>query len=82
MQLSVRENTSVEILLGCGAQVLIFCQDLLVESVDILELFVGGLVVSVDFVFHLTLQGGQRNASHDVEEHRAAKMLVSAKVFM
>lgn len=57
MQYSVGEDANLKVFL-CGiAQVLIFSQDLLEKFADPSEMFIWGLVASVNLVLHLGLSG-------------------------
>lgn len=68
MHLTIHKNAGVKVLLRVIAEPFILSQDPLEHRVDGLETFVGGVLVSVDFVFHGAVAGGSRNASHHVEE--------------
>ena len=79
MQFAVCENAGIEILLSPVAQVFVFSKDLLEQLVDVFELIVWCLVMSVYFIFHLGLRGADRDASLNVEEHRAARRSANIK---
>lgn len=62
MEFSVHEYSSIQIQLRCIAELLVFLQDLPVESVDRLEILVCGVLMAVDFI--LNLAGCGRDWEH------------------
>lgn len=68
MEFAVDKDTSVQVLLRRIAEIFVFFEDLLKAVTDLVEVFVGSSVGSVDFVLHLCLRCGNGDAAHDVKE--------------
>lgn len=79
MKFAVDKNTRVKILL-CGiAQVFVFLENLLEAVTDVIEIMIGSIFMSIDFVLHLSLTGRDGNASHNVEEIRTDSSIILEK---
>lgn len=68
MKLPVDKDTSVQVPLCSVAEVFVFLEYLLKAVADLVELFIGSTIGSVNFVLHLCLRCGNGDAAHDVEE--------------
>lgn len=74
MHLAGHEDTAVDQVFLCGfAEVLVFGHDAFVQLVDVLELFLGRVSVTIDFVVGCGLDGAFGFKSLDHEEVGAVK---------
>ena len=68
MHLSIDENSCIEVLLSIVAKPFIFSENSLEHLVNRLEIFVTRILVPIDLIFHGTVIGGSRDATHQVKE--------------
>jgi hypothetical protein len=73
VKLAIGEDAGVEVLLGSVAEVLVLLEDLLEEVTYAVELLISCIFVSVNFILHLGLPGGDGNATHDVKKRRTER---------
>lgn len=71
VELTVDEDTGIEVLLGENAKILVLGHDSLVHVADEVELRVAGILVAVDLIAHHAFLGSKGSESLHEEKVRA-----------